>query len=83
METGRCGPVGDVEDLGHLGHGEVEVVVQDDDDTLVDRESTEHVVQPVALGELGRRVRCAAEDRVGHHVQLDPARGAVPSRATP
>ena len=38
MEAGRCGPVWDVKDLGHLRHGKVEVVVEDDDGALVDRE---------------------------------------------
>ena len=51
METGLDGPAGDVEDLGHLRKGQVEVVVQDDDGPLVDVEATELASEPLTLGD--------------------------------
>ena len=52
METGRDGPVGDIEDLGHLRQGEVEVVVQHEDGALVDVELTQLAEHPLTLGDV-------------------------------
>ena len=52
MEPGRGGPDGDIEDLGHVGYREVELVVQNDDGSPVDIELIKLGHHPVALGDL-------------------------------
>ena len=71
MKTGRDGPVGDVEDLGHLRQGEVEVVVQHQDGPPVDVQLTEFAEHPFTLGHVRRGVGCAGDSGVGRHVKLD------------
>ena len=57
VEAGRCRPVGDVDDLGHLGDREVEVVVQDEHDALVDVQPVQLASEPVTVRDTDRRVR--------------------------
>lgn len=71
METGGGRAVGDVEDLGHLADGEVEVVVQDHDGPLIQVEMLELVSEPITVGHIGRGVRCSGHHGFGRHVQLD------------
>jgi hypothetical protein len=71
VQTGRRGPVGDVEDLGHFRHREVEVVVQDQHGPLLDVDRAQLAHDPVPLGELCRMVPAHGRPGVAHHVLLD------------
>ena len=78
VEAGRGRPVGDVDDLGHLGDRQVEVVVEDEHDALVDVQPVQLASEPVTVRDTDRRVRRPRRSRVGRHVQLDE--GPAPVR---
>jgi hypothetical protein len=69
VETGRSGPVGDIQDLGHLTHGKVEVVVQDHDRPLVDVDAAELVKDPRSLGDVCRRCCVLAAIQTGREAK--------------
>ena len=71
METGRGGPVGDIEDLGHVPHGQVEVVVQHDDGPFLDVDACQLGQDPLAVGDVSRGISGSGSSGVGLHVQLD------------
>ena len=71
VQSGRGGPVGDVEDLGHFRHRKVEVVVQDQHGPLVDVDRAQLAHDPVTFGELCRIVPSHGRPGVERHVLLD------------
>ena len=79
MESGRCGPEGDIEDLRDLTHGQVEVVVERDDGPLVDVEPAELGHHPFAIGDVCRCVRDANAVHRRDHPDLDLASADGPS----
>ena len=58
VESRAGGTRGNVENLGDLDEGQPEVVVQDEDRPLFDRELPERAFQLVAIGEGGAAIRC-------------------------
>lgn len=57
MEARSSGPGGDAEQVGDLDEGQPEVVVQDEDRPLVDRDAPEGALQLVAVGDSRTLVR--------------------------
>ena len=76
VESRSGRPRGDLEDLGDLHEGQPEVVVQDEDRPLVDREPAEGALQLVAIGDGGAPIRASMARRPA-------APGRSPTSAAP
>ncbi len=77
MESGLGGPDGDTETVGNLGQGEADVVVEDEDGPLLDREPPEGPVELIAVVDGGDLARLPL---TGHGQESDLGR---PATATP
>lgn len=71
MEPGLDGPGGDVEDLGHVHEGQVEVEMEDDHGPLIDVEAVELASEPITLCDVSGWVGGSCRVRVGHRAHLD------------
>ena len=80
MEPGLDGPGRDIEDLGHVHEGQVEVEVQDDDHPAVDVETIELASESITLGDLDRGVRSSRRRRFRRHTQLEQRAALVRAR---
>jgi hypothetical protein len=65
MQSRLGRPAGDAEHLGNLGKRQVEVEVEDEDDTLLRLQPGQRTIEQVAVGDLRRSRRATRRSRAG------------------